>query len=294
MESYHKRKKKLEEKYGKLINVKPYNDETFNNKIASDKQQKYVKLLQDISDSEGLKRAYEAKDGLYQHYNKLFIAGTKDFHEDHLDDLKLPFDDTLNKTKRGRDADAYYRSHHEIDTVIGHSLGGAVALSLEKTYKKQGDNPYGIIQSKTFGSPTVSGNISNPLFKNIVKDEIVGAGAAGMGYIGASADAAIGFSDGGLLTGMGADLGKKISTDFANRITEDTNKNPDRIRYFGDPISAMDFNATTVMPSFGFRWKNSAHSYKGLFIKDAIPLHDTPKNPLTPSGNDEDAQIITE
>ena len=101
MESYHKRKKKLEEKYGKLINVKPYNERApatrrlANNKIASDKQQKYVKLLQDISDEEGLKRAYEAKDGLYQHYNKLFIAGTKDFPQDHIDDLKLPFDDTL-------------------------------------------------------------------------------------------------------------------------------------------------------------------------------------------------------
>ena len=66
---------------------------------------------------------------LYQHYNKLFIAGTKDFPTDHRDDLKLPFDDTLNSTTRGKTADAYYRSHHEIDTVIGHSLGGAVALS---------------------------------------------------------------------------------------------------------------------------------------------------------------------
>ena len=56
-ESYHKRKKKLEEKYGKLINVRPYNDELANNKIASDKQQKYVKEIQDISDQEGLKRA---------------------------------------------------------------------------------------------------------------------------------------------------------------------------------------------------------------------------------------------
>ena len=81
-----------------------------------------------------MKLAYETKYGLYQHYSKLFIAGTKDFPTDHIDDLKLPFDDTLNKTKRGRDADAYYRSHHEIDTVIGHSLGGAVALSLEKQY----------------------------------------------------------------------------------------------------------------------------------------------------------------
>ena len=30
-----------------------------------------------------------------------------------------------------------------------------------------------------------------------------------MGYIGASADAAIGFSDGGLFAGMGADIVKK-------------------------------------------------------------------------------------
>lgn len=294
MISYHKRKKELEEKYGKLINVRPYNDELANNKIADNKQQKYIKEIQDISDEEGLKRAYEKRDGLYQHYNKLFIAGTKDFPQDHIDDLKLPFDDTLNKTKRGRDADAYYRSHHEIDTVIGHSLGGAVALALEKQYKKEGDNPYGIVQSKTFGAPVVSGNISNPLLKNIVKNEIVSAGVAGMGYIGASADSAIGFSDGGLLTGLGADLGKKISSDFANRITEDNNTNPDRIRYFGDPISAFDFNATTVMPSFGFRFNNSAHSYKDLFIKDAVPLHDVEKNMLEPSPDDEDAQIITE
>ena len=93
--------------------------------------------------------AYETNYGLYQPSNKLFIAGTKDFPTDHFDDLKLHVDDTLNKTKRGRYADAYYRSHHEIDTVIGHPLGGAVVLSLEKQYNKEGNNPYGIVQSKT-------------------------------------------------------------------------------------------------------------------------------------------------
>ena len=115
-----------------------------------------------------------------------------------------------------------------------------------------------------------------------------------MGYIGASADSAFGFADGGLLTGLGADIDKKVSSDFANRITEDTNTSPDRIRYFGDPVSMFDFNSRTVMPSMGFRWKNSAHSYKGLFIKDAVPLHDTMKNPLTTSSNDEDAAVVTE
>ena len=48
------------------------------------------------------------------------------------------------------------------------------------------------------------------------------------------------------------------------------------------------------MPSCTQRLNNSAHRYSGLFIKDAIPIHDTPENPLTPSGNDEDAEVITE
>ena len=81
-----------------------------------------------------MKQAYESKDGLHQHYNKLCIAGTRDFPRDHIDDIKLPMNDTLNKTHGGGTADAYYRSHHEIDTVIGHSLGGSVALALEQQY----------------------------------------------------------------------------------------------------------------------------------------------------------------
>ena len=130
--------------------------------------------------------------------------------------------------------------------------------------------------------------------KNIIKNEIVGAGAASGVAIGAFVDSAIDFSDGGSLNGLGADIGKKISSDFANRITEDTNISPDRIRYFGDPISAMGFNATTVMPSFKQRWNNPAHSYSGLFIKDAIPIHDVQHNPLTPSPDDNEATVITE
>ena len=171
-----------------------------------------------------------------------------------------------------------------------------MALSLEKQYKKEGNNPYGIVQSKTFGAPVVSGNLGSrfgKLCKTIVKDEIIGAGVAGGLAIGTSADSAIGFADGGLLTGLGADIGKKVSTDMANRLTEDNNTSPDRIRYFGDPISAMDFNAKAVMPSFKHRWNNSAHSYSGLFIKDAVPIHDVEKNPLQPSPDDKDAEVIT-
>ena len=52
MDSYHKRKKVLEEKYGKLIVVKPFNDDLVS--IASHRQQKIVKQLQDITDEEGV------------------------------------------------------------------------------------------------------------------------------------------------------------------------------------------------------------------------------------------------
>ena len=202
--------------------------------LEKSKTNKYVKLIAgitNITDEEGLKQAYESKDGLHQHYNELFIAGTRDWPSDTIDDLKLPMNDTLNKTTRGRDSDAYYRNHNEIDTVIGHSLGGAVALSLEKQYEKEGNNPYGMIQSKTFGSPTVSGNLSSP--------------------------------------------------------------NPNRIRWADDPISFMDMNATTVMPSVKQRWRNSAHSYSGLCIKDAVPVHGTTKNMLEQSPDDSQAQAIT-
>ena len=44
----------------------------------------------------------------------------------------------------------------------------------------------------------------------------------------------------------------------------------------------------------GFRWNNSAHSYKGLFIKDAIPIHDTQKTLLTPSPDDSEATVKTD
>ena len=85
MESYHERKKLLEEKYGKLVNLKPYNNDVG---IAGNKQQKFVKQLQDTSDEEVLKRANDTRDVLYQFYNKLFIAGTKD-PIDMVDDLKI-------------------------------------------------------------------------------------------------------------------------------------------------------------------------------------------------------------
>ena len=130
--------------------------------------------------------------------NKLLIAGTRDFFRDHIDDLRPPMSDTSYRTHRGRDADAYYRSHHGIDTVIGHSLGGAVALSLGNSI-----NNKGITLMELFN------------LKHSVR-----------------------LQPGGF-----------------------SGTNPNRIRWAGDPVSALDFNSTTVFPSFKQRWNNSAHIF---------------------------------
>ena len=92
---------------------------------------------------------------------------------------------------------------------------------------------------------------------------------------------------------MGADISKKISTDMAKRLAEDNNTTPDRVRYFGDPISMFDFQAETIMPSFKQRRRNSAHPYSGLQIADKVETHDTIKNTLEQSPDDPPAQVIT-
>ena len=242
-----------------------------------------------MSDEEGLKRAYDSPNRYYQHRNKLFVVGTKDFPQDHLDDLTLPYENTLNLTKRGNDVEAYYRNHMtEIDTVIGHSLGGSVSLALEEKYRDDqiGIPGVGIKQVKTFGAPVVAGNIGG---NNQQIKDLVLKGSQG---IGVGLDAATGFTDEGLFTYGLSTAGSKIGSTIGTRLTTSKEDNPDRIRYAGDPISAFDFNAKTVVPSLNFRMNNSAHSYKGLSIPDKVPEHDLVKEPLPTQPSDNNATSI--
>ena len=65
--------------------------------LEKHRNEQYVKLIgdvADITDEEGLKQAYESKDGLHQHYNQIFIAGTRDWPGDAIDDLTLQMNDT--------------------------------------------------------------------------------------------------------------------------------------------------------------------------------------------------------
>ena len=101
-----------------------------------------------IEDRVGLERAYAAEVGLYDVGDTLFIAGTRDLH-DWYDDMKIPFQAT-NKAWRAREASMVLDKNPKLTRVVGHSLGGAVALDLQKR------NP--TLQSVTYGAPVLDIN----------------------------------------------------------------------------------------------------------------------------------------
>jgi hypothetical protein len=86
-----------------------------------------------ISDSEGLSRAY--KDGNTHVHNKtLYVAGTNTWTDVFDDITKVPFWGSTTDASRYKAADKVLRENPQIENIVGHSLGGAVALELQKQY----------------------------------------------------------------------------------------------------------------------------------------------------------------
>ena len=110
-----------------------------------------------LTDTQGLRLAYESPDRIYRNGSQLYIAGTKD-PIDFYDDLKIPFYQTRN-TKRYKDVDKFIqddaieidgKKHYGVTDIISHSLGSAVGQQI--------NNDYGnIFRSRSYGSPFVSG-----------------------------------------------------------------------------------------------------------------------------------------
>ena len=100
-----------------------------------------------LSDAEGLNKAYALPNKVYvdNNTNKMYIAGTSNFR-DVWDDLKIPFHLTSN-SQRYEQAEQVLKENPNIKTIIGHSLGGAVTLELNK-------NHGGKFKTYTYGSPT--------------------------------------------------------------------------------------------------------------------------------------------
>ena len=127
------------------------------NKISDEVKEELAGQESFITDTMGLKLAYENPDGIYQNGSILYIAGTKSL-QDAFDDVKLPFYQTRH-TKRYKDVDKFIKDGTiEVDgkkltgisDVISHSLGSAVGQQI--------NNDYGnIFRSRSYGSPFVSG-----------------------------------------------------------------------------------------------------------------------------------------
>ncbi len=129
---------------------------------------------EDITDAEGLRRAYSDPNRLYKHGDKLYIAGTtwtddkmnvskppwyttvlKDIFpgkipdnfslNDAIDDLKIPEFKTRD-IQRYKDANKFLKQNPDVKQLIGHSMGGSVALQLNKDYNNK-------FETRTYSAP---------------------------------------------------------------------------------------------------------------------------------------------
>ena len=81
----------------------PYEAPNTRNKINDEVSDELAGTEAFLTDTQGLRLAYESPDRIYRNGSQLYIAGTKD-PIDFYDDLKLPFYQTRN-TKRYKDVD---------------------------------------------------------------------------------------------------------------------------------------------------------------------------------------------
>jgi hypothetical protein len=115
------------------------------------------RVINPITDVEGLDRAYAAPEKLYVNGKTMYVAGTSNLR-DVYDDLKIPVQQTF-RAQRYKDADALLAKNPQVENLVGHSLGGASVLELqrnhvEKTYKT---NVYGT-PAMSFKSPDGKNN----------------------------------------------------------------------------------------------------------------------------------------
>ena len=78
--------------------------------------------------------------------DSMYVAGTSSLG-DVADDLALPFGLT-KETQRYIDAERVLKANPKIRRVVGHSLGGAVALEMQRAQPE--------LKTRTYGAPVVS------------------------------------------------------------------------------------------------------------------------------------------
>ncbi len=94
---------------------------------------------------EGMKNAYESKEGYFKDSNKLYVAGTRDI-QDVFDWAKIPLG-IFRKSKIYKNIEPAFQEDKSIDYVVGHSAGGSATLELERNF------PETKITSVTYNAP---------------------------------------------------------------------------------------------------------------------------------------------
>jgi len=107
-------------------------------------------ITDEITDAQGLERAYQHGD-YYIHGDTMYIAGSHTAKDWYDDVTKIPVWGDLRDSTRYKAARDALMENPQVKRTIGHSLGGSVALELEKNYKH-------ITSSRTYGAP-----VWNPL-----------------------------------------------------------------------------------------------------------------------------------
>ena len=96
------------------------------------------------TDRQGLERAY-AQGDTYIWGDTLYIAGSHTARDWYDDVTKVPFWGDLRGAERYQAAEKVLKEHPNVKRVVGHSLGGSVALELQKNHKG--------LESRTYGAP---------------------------------------------------------------------------------------------------------------------------------------------
>ena len=102
--------------------------------------------MDSITDSEGLRCAYEADSGFYNVGDTVYISGTRTMEDIAHDWIKLP-QKKINQTKKYQDALDFISElpGGKPKRFVGHSLGASVAQALGERFK---------VEARAYGTPS--------------------------------------------------------------------------------------------------------------------------------------------
>jgi hypothetical protein len=110
-----------------------------------------------LGDKEGLDRAYGQGDS-YTRRNVMFVAGSHTVRDWYDDVTKIPIWGDVRKSERYQQADKMLSANRQVDTVVGHSLGGSVAHELALAHPG--------LRTVTYGAPSLSWRSGGERYRN--------------------------------------------------------------------------------------------------------------------------------